>query len=42
MQIEHPSGALEVEVELDGPDVCRTAIVRTARKLFDGYVFPRP
>ncbi|MGH3640690.1 MAG: 4-oxalomesaconate tautomerase [Mycobacterium sp.] len=42
MQIEHPSGALEVEVELDGDDVRRTAIVRTARKLFDGYVFPRP
>jgi 4-oxalomesaconate tautomerase len=42
MRIEHPSGALEVEVELDGNRVRRTAIVRTARKLFDGRVFPRP
>jgi 4-oxalomesaconate tautomerase len=41
MRIEHPTGALEVEVELDGADVRRTAIVRTARKLFDGNVFPR-
>lgn len=41
MRIEHPSGALEVEVELDGDRVTRTAIVRTARKLFDGHVFPR-
>ncbi|OCB53153.1 4-oxalomesaconate tautomerase [Mycobacterium vulneris] len=43
MGIEHPSGALEVEVELSSGDrVHRTAIVRTARKLFDGTVFPRP
>jgi 4-oxalomesaconate tautomerase len=41
MRIEHPTGALEVEVELDGERVRRTAIVRTARKLFDGTVFPR-
>jgi 4-oxalomesaconate tautomerase len=41
MRIEHPTGALEVEVELEGSDVRRTAIVRTARKLFDGSVFPR-
>ncbi|MGV9799631.1 4-oxalomesaconate tautomerase [Mycobacterium sp. NPDC003449] len=41
MRIEHPTGALEVEVELDGERVSRTAIVRTARKLFDGHVFPR-
>jgi 4-oxalomesaconate tautomerase len=42
MRIEHPTGALEVEIELWGSDVRRTAIVRTARKLFDGNVFPRP
>lgn len=41
MRIEHPTGALEVEVELDRDQVRRTAIVRTARKLFDGRVFPR-
>ncbi|WP_233617711.1 4-oxalomesaconate tautomerase [Actinomadura sp. WAC 06369] len=52
--IEHPTGRLDVDVRLgappDGPDgpgggvpaVRRAAIVRTARKLFDGTVFPRP
>jgi len=43
--IEHPSGALQVEVELDSavtpPTVRRAGVVRTARKLFDGTVFPR-
>lgn len=43
MRIEHPTGALEVEVEVDADfQVRRTAIVRTARKLFDGRVFARP
>jgi 4-oxalomesaconate tautomerase len=46
MSIEHPTGRLEVMVELDGaaarPSVRRSSIVRTARKLFDGTVFPRP
>jgi 4-oxalomesaconate tautomerase len=45
LSIEHPSGALEVEVELDTtatpPKVLRSGVVRTARKLFDGTVFPR-
>ena len=36
--IEHPSGHLQVEVQLDPP---RSGVVRTARKLFDGFVFPR-
>jgi 4-oxalomesaconate tautomerase len=44
--IEHPSGRLEVQVELEGgqqpPRVRRSRLVRTARKLFDGRVFPRP
>ncbi|MBV9451858.1 MAG: 4-oxalomesaconate tautomerase [Streptosporangiaceae bacterium] len=35
--IEHPSGRLQVQVEPGG----RTGVVRTARKLFDGIVFPR-
>jgi len=43
--IEHPSGALIVEVELDStttpPTVIRSGVVRTARKLFDGTVYPR-
>lgn len=45
LSIEHPSGALQVEVELDTttmpPKVLRSGVVRTARKLFDGAVFPR-
>jgi 4-oxalomesaconate tautomerase len=45
LAIEHPSGALTVEVELDTtatpPKVIRSGVVRTARKLFDGTVFPR-
>ena len=45
LAIEHPSGALGVEVELDAtttpPTVLRSGVVRTARKLFDGTVFPR-
>ena len=45
LAIEHPSGALGGEVELDlataPPAVIRLGVVRTARKLFDGTVFPR-
>jgi 4-oxalomesaconate tautomerase len=45
-RVEHPTGHLDVEVELetgsDRPRVSRTGVVRTARKLFDGTVFPRP
>jgi 4-oxalomesaconate tautomerase len=43
--VEHPSGRLEVAVELDTgahpPRVRRSGVVRTARKLFDGTVYPR-
>ena len=42
--IEHATGHLEVEVELDAsedpPRVLRAGVVRTARKLFDGTVYP--
>ncbi|HEX7996584.1 MAG TPA: 4-oxalomesaconate tautomerase [Streptosporangiaceae bacterium] len=42
--IEHPSGHLEVEVEIDlrtrPPQVLSAGVVRTARKLFDGTVYP--
>jgi 4-oxalomesaconate tautomerase len=45
LSVEHPSGALQVEAELDTsaspPKVVRSGVVRTARKLFDGTVFPR-
>jgi len=43
--IEHPTGHLEVEAEVDTtsqpPTVIRSGVVRTARKLFEGTVFPR-
>ena len=43
--IEHPAGHLEVEAEVDAAArparVIRSGVVRTARKLFDGTVFPR-
>ncbi len=46
VQIEHPSGKLAVGIELDTsatpPRVHRSTVIRTARKLFDGTVFPRP
>jgi 4-oxalomesaconate tautomerase len=45
LSIEHPSGAVGVEVEIDQattpPRVIRAGVIRTARKLFDGAVFPR-
>jgi 4-oxalomesaconate tautomerase len=45
LSVEHPSGALTVEVELDPsatpPRALRSGVIRTARKLFDGTVFPR-
>jgi 4-oxalomesaconate tautomerase len=45
MDVEHPTGHLQVEVEVDGtvdpPRVRRSGVVRTARKLFEGVVFPR-
>jgi 4-oxalomesaconate tautomerase len=46
VRIEHPTGFLDIESALtttpDGrPSARRTAVVRTARKIFDGTVFPR-
>ncbi|HVB42823.1 MAG TPA: 4-oxalomesaconate tautomerase [Streptosporangiaceae bacterium] len=44
VDVEHPSGHLEVEVGLDTsvspPRVLSAGVVRTARKLFDGTVYP--
>jgi 4-oxalomesaconate tautomerase len=46
LKIEHPSGTFEVRLETSGdadhPTVERAGLVRTARALFDGVVFPRP
>jgi 4-oxalomesaconate tautomerase len=46
VRMEHPTGFLDIESSLtatpDGPPRAgRTAVVRTARKIFDGTVFPR-
>jgi 4-oxalomesaconate tautomerase len=42
VDVEHPTGHLHVEVELDRAGrVRRSGVVRTARTLFDGVVFPR-
>jgi len=45
IRIEHPSGTFDVSVELvaDGPGtrLGRSAVLRTARKLSDGLVWPR-
>ncbi|MET7942732.1 4-oxalomesaconate tautomerase [Streptomyces sp. NPDC005302] len=47
LRIEHPTGFLDIESGLaygpgGVPAAGRTAVVRTARKIFDGTVFPRP
>ncbi|MEB8338417.1 PrpF domain-containing protein [Streptomyces endophyticus] len=47
LRIEHPTGSTDIESSITtGPDglpaARRIAVVRTARKLFDGTVFPRP
>ncbi|WSZ35592.1 4-oxalomesaconate tautomerase [Streptomyces sp. NBC_00882] len=46
VRIEHPTGFLDIESSLTAgpggpPSARRTAVVRTARKIFDGTVFPR-
>jgi 4-oxalomesaconate tautomerase len=45
VRIEHPTGTFDVYVDLDGAQaaarVRETAVVRTARKLSDGLVWPR-
>lgn len=37
--VEHPTGTFEVELEFDGDEVKRSALVRTARKLMTGQIF---
>ena len=43
--VEHPSGETSVMMEVAGEhgalEVSRAAVLRTARKLFEGWVFPR-
>jgi 4-oxalomesaconate tautomerase len=47
VRIEHPTGFFDVDVEVESAtsgevDVRRAAVIRTARKLFAGEVFPGP
>lgn len=46
LRLEHPTGYLDVAVDLDSsvqpPSLRRAGVVRTARKLFDGIVYPGP
>jgi 4-oxalomesaconate tautomerase len=48
LRLEHPTGSVDVSVELDPdapadrPRTRAAGLVRTARKLFEGTVFPRP
>ncbi|MFE9648352.1 4-oxalomesaconate tautomerase [Streptomyces sp. NPDC006365] len=46
LRIEHPTGFLDIEAVVDAgggaPVARRTAVVRTARKIFDGTVYPGP
>ena len=45
ISVEHPSGetgvVMEVRPENGSPGITRAAVLRTARKLFEGRVFPR-
>jgi 4-oxalomesaconate tautomerase len=40
--VEHPSGAAEVLLRIEDGKVVAAGTMRTARKLFDGKVFPAP
>jgi 4-oxalomesaconate tautomerase len=39
--IEHPTGTFDAALTVAGGEVVRAGIIRTARKLLDGVVFPR-
>ena len=40
LSIEHPTGEMTVVVHVEGGSVVRAEVLRTARKLMDGLVFP--
>ena len=40
ISVEHPSGEMTVIAKIEGDEVVSTGILRTARKLMDGFVFP--
>ena len=41
VRLGHSSGVMQVEIELDGDQVHRAGVVRTARRIMDGYVYIR-
>jgi 4-oxalomesaconate tautomerase len=41
LSIEHPTGEFTVHLEMEDGTVKRAGLLRTARKLFDGVVYPR-
>ena len=41
VRLGHASGAMEVLVDMDGEEVRKAGVVRTARRIMDGYVYIR-
>lgn len=39
--IGHASGCTQVNIEMDGEDVAKAGIIRTARRIMDGYIYIR-
>lgn len=39
LSIEHPTGEMSIIAQMDGDRIAKVAVLRTARKLFDGVVF---
>ena len=42
LSVEHPTGEMTVVGHIEGGTVARAEVLRTARKLMDGVVFPAP
>ena len=40
LPVEHPTGRNTVVAYMDGDELVSAALLRTARKLFDGTVYP--
>ena len=41
VRLGHASGAMEVLVDMDGDEVRKAGVVRTARRIMDGYIYIR-
>ncbi|MEX0426118.1 4-oxalomesaconate tautomerase [Nocardioides sp. DS6] len=42
VRVEHPTGFLDLQITTEGDRISRTAVVRTARMILDGTVYPGP